>query len=235
MIFRQLFDPTSCTYSYLLASRRGGEALIIDPVLARHTTYLQLIAELDLRLVMAVDTHIHADHITALGKLREVTDCVTVMGERSPADCVSRNVSEDELLDVDGVKLRALFTPGHTDESFSFVMADRVFTGDVLLIRGTGRTDFQNGDPYASYDSIFNKLLRLPDDTAVYPAHDYKGWTASSIREEREHNPRLQVASPAAYADIMNSLNLPDPKMMDVAVPANRNCGLLELPPHDSR
>src|SRR5699024_5352861 len=147
MIFRQLFDPTSCTYSYLLASRRGGEALIIDPVLARHTTYLQLIAELDLRLVMAVDTHIHADHITALGKLREVTDCVTVMGERSPADCVSRNVSEDELLDVDGVKLRALFTPGHTDESFSFVMADRVFTGDVLLIRGTGRTDFQNGDP----------------------------------------------------------------------------------------
>lgn len=228
MIFRQLFDPVSSTYSYLLAARRGGEALLIDPVLERCETYLQVIAELDLQLVMAVDTHIHADHITALGKLREITACATIMGEHSPAECVSRRVTEDELLDIDGVKMRALFTPGHTDESFSFVMADRVFTGDVLLIRGTGRTDFQNGDPHASYDSIFNKLLKLPDDTLVYPAHDYKGWTASSIREEREHNPRLQVASAAEYAAIMNSLNLPDPKLMDVAVPANRHCGLTD-------
>lgn len=226
MIFRQLFDPVSNTYTYLLAARRGGEALLIDPVLDQYQAYLQVINELDLKLVMAVDTHIHADHITALGKLREVTECVTIMGERSQATCVSRKVTEDELIDVDGLKMRAMFTPGHTDESFSFVMPDRVFTGDVLLIRGTGRTDFQNGDPYASYDSIFNKLLKLPDDTLIYPAHDYKGWTASSVREEREHNPRLQVASSAEYADIMNALDLPDPKMMDVAVAANRNCGM---------
>lgn len=226
MIFRQLFDPVSSTYTYLLAARRGGEALLIDPVLDRHDTYLQVVKELDLRLVMAVDTHIHADHITALGRLREITDCVTIMGEYSQAECVSRSVSEDELIDLDGLKMRAMFTPGHTDESFSFIMPDRVFTGDVLLIRGTGRTDFQNGDPYASYDSIFNKLLKLPEDTMVYPAHDYKGWTASSIGEERDHNPRLQVASAAEYAEIMNALDLSDPKMMDVAVPANRNCGL---------
>lgn len=226
MIFRQLSDPVSNTYTYLLAARRGGEALLIDPVLDQYQAYLQVINELDLKLVMAIDTHIHADHITALGKLREVTECITIMGERSQATCVSRKVTEDELIDVDGLKMRAMFTPGHTDESFSFVMPDRVFTGDVLLIRGTGRTDFQNGDPYASYDSIFNKLLKLPDDTLIYPAHDYKGWTASSVREEREHNPRLQVASSAEYADIMNALDLPDPKMMDVAVASNRNCGM---------
>lgn len=225
MLFRQLFDAESSTYTYLLASRPGGEALILDPVLEQADAYLQLIRELDLKLVLAVDTHTHADHVTALGKLREATACVTMMGERTRAECVSAQFKDGEKLKLDGVELRALYTPGHTDESFSFVMPDRVFTGDVLLIRGTGRTDFQNGDPYASYDSIFNRLLKLPDDTRVYPGHDYKGWTVSTIGEERRFNPRLQVKDAAAYAALMNSLKLPNPQLMDVAVPANLRCG----------
>lgn len=225
MIFRQLFDAESSTYTYLLAHRAGGEALIIDPVKEQLPAYLSLIEQLDLRLVMAVDTHTHADHITALGSLRDSQACATLMGEHSRADCVSQRFREGEVLDVDGLKLRALYTPGHTDESYSLVMDDRVFTGDALLIRGTGRTDFQNGDPLAAYDSLFNKLLRLPDATLVYPAHDYKGWTVSSIGEERRHNPRLQVGSAGEYAALMNALRLPSPKMMDVAVPANLRCG----------
>ena len=226
MLFRQLFEQETATYTYLLASRPGGEALIIDPVLEQADAYLQLIGELGLKLVIAADTHTHADHVTALGKLREVTACVTMMGERTRAECVSAQFKDGDKLKLDGgVELRALYTPGHTDESFSFVMKDRVFTGDVLLIRGSGRTDFQNGDPYASYDSIFNKLLKLPDDTLVYPAHDYKGWTVSTIGEERRFNPRLQVKNAAAYAELMNKLNLPNPKLMDVAVTANLRCG----------
>ena len=225
MLFRQLFERESSTYTYLLASRAGGEALIIDPVKEQAGSYLQLIDELGLKLVIAVDTHTHADHVTALGELRRVTGCVTWMGERTKAECVSAQFGDGETIGFDGVKLQALYTPGHTDESFSLVMADRVFTGDALLIRGTGRTDFQNGDPYASFDSIFNKLLKLPEDTLVYPAHDYKGWTVSSIGEEKRHNPRLQVKSAVEYAALMNNLKLPNPKMMDVAVPANLRCG----------
>lgn len=228
MIFRQLYDHESSTYTYLLASRRGGEALIIDPVREQMATYTQLIDQLGVKLVIAVDTHTHADHVTALGRLREVTGCMSMMGERTKAECVSAQFRDGEALDVDGVKLRALYTPGHTDESFSLVMDDRVFTGDVLLIGGTGRTDFQNGDPYASYDSIFNKLLKLPDETLVYPAHDYKGWMVSTIGDERRHNPRLQVNSADEYVQIMNTLNLPNPRLMDVAVPANLRCGLVD-------
>jgi glyoxylase-like metal-dependent hydrolase (beta-lactamase superfamily II)/rhodanese-related sulfurtransferase len=226
MIFRQLFDSVSGTYSYLLASRRGGEALIIDPVLEKVDRYLQLVAELDLKLVKAVDTHLHADHITGLGVLRDRTHCITVMGEATKADVVSMRLAEGDKLQIEGVSLDVLYTPGHTDDSYSFIMQDRVFTGDTLLIRGTGRTDFQNGDPRAQYDSIFGKLLRLPDETLVYPAHDYKGDTVSTIGEERACNPRLQVRSVDQYADLMNSLKLPNPKMMDVAVPANMRVGL---------
>ena len=165
MIFRQLFDSVSGTYTYLLASRRGGEALIIDPVLEKVDRYIQLVGELDLKLVKAVDTHLHADHITGLGALRDRTHCITVMGEHSKVDVVSMRLSEGDKLTIEGVALDVLYTPGHTDNSYSFLMRDRVFTGDTLLIRGTGRTDFQNGDPRAQYDSIFNKLLRLPDET----------------------------------------------------------------------
>jgi sulfur dioxygenase len=228
MIFRQLFDNVSGTYTYLLASRRGGEALIIDPVLEKVDRYLQLIRELDLRLVKAVDTHLHADHVTGLGALRDRTHCVTVMGEHTKADVVSMRIGEGDRIQVEGLALDVLYTPGHTDDSYSFVMTDRVFSGDTLLIRGTGRTDFQNGDPRMQYDSIFNKLLRLPDETLLFPAHDYKGDTVSTIGEEKAFNPRLQVKSVDDYVHLMSNLNLPNPKMMDVAVPANMRVGLAQ-------
>jgi len=226
MIFRQLFDATSGTYTYLLASRPGGEALVIDPVLEKVDRYLQLVRELDLKLVKAVDTHLHADHITGLGALRDRTQCITVMGEQSKADVVSMRVAEGDRIEIEGLRLNVIYTPGHTDDSYSFLLDDRVFTGDTLLIRGTGRTDFQNGDPRAQYDSIFNKLLKLPDATLVYPAHDYKGDMVSTIGEEKLYNPRLRVKSMDEYAALMNNLNLPNPKMMDVAVPANMRVGL---------
>jgi sulfur dioxygenase len=226
MIFRQLFDSESSTYTYLIASRRGGEALIIDPVLDRVDRYLQLLEELDLRLIKAVDTHVHADHITGLGALRDRTKCITVMGEQSAVDVVSLRVVEGDTIDVEGISLDVLYTPGHTDDSYSFLFGDRVFTGDTLLIRGTGRTDFQHGSARDQYDSLFNILLKLPDETLVYPAHDYKGDTVSTIAEEKAYNPRLQVSSAEEYAEIMDNLNLANPKMMDIAVPANLKVGL---------
>ena len=228
MIFRQLYDSVSSTYTYLVASRRGGEALIIDPVLERVDRYLQLVRELDLNLVKAVDTHLHADHITGLGALRDRTQCITVMGEQTKADVVSIRVAEGDKIEVEGIALDVIYTPGHTDDSYSYLLGDRVFTGDTLLIRGTGRTDFQNGDPRAQYDSIFHKLLKLPDDTLVFPAHDYKGDTVSTIGEEKACNPRLQVKSVEEYVELMSKLKLANPKMMDVAVPANMKVGLAQ-------
>lgn len=226
MIFRQFFESESCTYTYLLASGPGREAIIIDPVDSQADKYTKIINELSVKLVVALDTHTHADHITATGPLRQKTDCLIAMGEFSKAQCVDLRYREGEKIDIDGIKLEAMYTPGHTNEHFSFKMQDRVFTGDCLLIRATGRTDFQNGDSYAQYDSIFNKLLKLPDDTLVYPAHDYNGWMVSTIAEERLYNPRLQVSTPEEYAEIMDNLNLPQPEMIDVAVPANLLCGL---------
>lgn len=231
MLFRQFFDAESSTYTYLLASGIGREALIIDPVKEQAQQYLQAIRELDLRLLRAIDTHTHADHITALGDLRDATGCVTIMGELSRAECVSQTVRDGELLEIEGLRLQALYTPGHTDESFSFVLEPErpqaVFTGDVLLIRGSGRTDFQNGDPERSWHSIVEVLFRLPEDTLVYPAHDYKGWTVSSIGEEKRHNPRLAGKTREQYVQFMRELKLPDPKKMDVAVSANLACGRL--------
>jgi glyoxylase-like metal-dependent hydrolase (beta-lactamase superfamily II) len=212
MVFRQLFEPASCTYSHLIASRRGGEALIIDPVLEKVHRYLQLMRELDLQLVKAVDTHLHADHITGLGALRDHTHCITVMGEQSSVDVVSMRIADGDTLQIEGVTMDVIYTPGHTDDSYSFLMQDRVFTGDTLRIRGTGRTDFQNGDPRAQYESLFGRLQRLPDDTLVFPAHDYKGDTVSTIGEEKAHNPRLQVTSAEEYVALMNSLKLATPR-----------------------
>ena len=228
MIFRQFFHAESCTYTYLLAGRTGGEALLIDPVLDCVARYLQLIEELDLKLVKAVDTHVHADHITGLGELRNRTRCITVMGRESPADVVSMRVRDGETIDIEGVNLDVIHPPGHTACSYSYRLPDRVFTGDTLFIRGTGRTDFETGSSRDSYDSIFNKLLKLSDETLVYPGHDYKGDTVSTIGEERAFNPRLQVKSAEEYCDIMDNLNLPDPKMMDVAVPANMVIGMAQ-------
>ena len=225
MIFRQLFDLESSSWTYLVAARAGGEALIIDPVIGLTDMYVELLGQLDLRLALAIDTHTHADHITALGGLRERTGCELVMGEFTQASCVTRRVRDGEIIACDGLRLEAIYTPGHTDESFSFRLADRVFTGDVLLYRGTGRTDFQGGDAHKSWDSIVNKLFRLPDDTLVYAGHDYKGWTVSTIGEEKRFNPRLAGRTEAEYVGIMHNLHLPKPKMMDIAVPANLACG----------
>jgi len=228
MIFRQMFDYESFSYTYLVAQRHGGEALIIDPVVENVPRYLKFIEELDLRLVLAIDTHIHADHVTGLGYLRELTSCATAMGEQAQAECVTRKVREGEQLKVDGLRLEVMYTPGHTDDSYSFRLPDRVLTGDTLLIRGTGRTDFQNGDPRAQYDSLFNKLLKLPEETLVYPAHDYNGMTVSDIGEEKRYNPRLQVDSQDEYVEMMNSLRHPSPRLLNMAVSANRACGKIQ-------
>jgi glyoxylase-like metal-dependent hydrolase (beta-lactamase superfamily II)/rhodanese-related sulfurtransferase len=226
MIFRQLFDSVSGTYSYLLASRHGGEAMILDPVLEKADRYCQLLSELDLKLVKAVDTHLHADHVTGLGELRDRTHCITIMGDQSKADVVSMRVSDGDKVTIEGLTLDVMYTPGHTDDSYSYLMGDRVFTGDTLLIRGTGRTDFQNGSARAQYESIFSRLLKLPDETLVFPAHDYKGDTVSTIGEEKRYNPRLQVKSVDEYVELMGKLNLPNPKLMDVVIPANMHVGL---------
>ena len=225
MIFKQLFDRTSSTYTYLISSGIGREALIIDPVLEHVDNYIQILNKLNLKLVKVIDTHIHADHITGMSELKKKTNCETVMGDRTPADVVSIKVKDQEKIAIDNFKLKAIYTPGHTYESFSFILDDKVFTGDTLLIGGTGRTDFQNGNPYDSYNSIFNILLKLPDKTKIFPAHDYNGNFFSTIENEKKNNPRLQVKSADEYAKIMNNLNLPDPKLMDIAIPRNLKLG----------
>ena len=221
MIFKQLFDEKSSTYTYIVASGKGREALIIDPVIEHTYIYTDLLNDLDLRLVKVIDTHIHADHISAMAELKERTNCQTVMGEHSKSEVVNLKVKDNDKIIIDGINLEALYTPGHTDDSYCFLMNDRIFTGDTLLINGTGRTDFQNGSAREAYESLFNKVLKLPEETLVYPAHDYKGNQFSTIGGEKKNNPRLQVNSAAEYAEIMDNLNLANPKMMDVAVPAN--------------
>lgn len=227
MIFRQFFDSVSSTYSYLIANQTTREALLIDPVKEKTALYVQYLQQLELKLLVATDTHTHADHTTALGDLREQTGCLTLMGEQSGAECVSARFKDGERITIQGLDIRALYTPGHTQDSYSFVMPDRVFTGDTLLIRSTGRTDFQGGDPEQSYQSI-QRLWALPDQCQVYPAHDYQGCTVSTIGEEKRFNPRLAQKTAAQYVEIMQNLHLPNPKMMDVAIPANLRCGKTE-------
>ncbi len=225
MIFRQLFDKVSSTYTYLVASDKGREALVIDPVLENVELYIQLLKELDLKLVKVIDTHIHADHITAASKLKNETNCTTIMGEHTPSTTVEIKVKNDEIIYVDHLKLRAIYTPGHTKDSYSFFMNDYLFSGDALLINGTGRTDFQGGSSKDSYNSIFNKLLKLPEETLLYPAHDYNGKNVSTIGKEKKFNPRLQVSSASEYIDIMNNLNLSKPNLMDINVGRNLKLG----------
>ena len=225
MIFKQVFDQKSSTYTYLIASSKGREALVIDPVLDNVEEYLNLLTELDLKLVKVIDTHIHADHVTGAGKLRNKTKCVTIMGENSPADTVEIKVKDEEIIKLDNLKIKALYTPGHTSDSYSFLMNNYLFSGDTLLINGTGRTDFQNGNSKDAYNSIFNKLLKLPDETLLYPAHDYKGEKVSTIGKEKKQNPRLQVNSVDEYVDIMNNLNLKKPVEIEINVSRNINLG----------
>ena len=232
MIFHQLFDRVSSTYTYLLSDHESGQALVIDSVFENNSLVLELLQLQDLRLMLAIDTHTHADHVTGLGALRDQTGCTTMMGEQAVAHCLSAKFKDGDQITLGNIILEVIYTPGHTDDSYSFYLASdtagMLFTGDTLLIRGTGRTDFQNGDAQQQYNSLFNRLLLLPDNCKVYPGHDYKGWTVSSIGEEKRNNPRLQIADQAEYIGLMESLDLPNPKLMDIAVAANQACGNLK-------
>ena len=227
MLFRQLFDESSSTYTYLIASKEGREALIIDPVLENIDTYIETLNKLNLKLVKVIDTHIHADHVTAASKLKDKTKCVTIMGEHTPADAVEIKVKDGEIIKLDHLKIKALYTPGHTSDSFSFLMDNYLFSGDTLLINGTGRTDFQNGNSKDAYNSLFNRLLKLPDETLLYPAHDYKGEKVSTIGKEKKFNPRLQVRNVEEYIEIMKNLNLKKPAEIDFNVASNLKLGAL--------
>ena len=221
MIFKQLFDNKSSTYTYIISSGKGREALIIDPVIENTEEYLNVLKELNLKLVKVIDTHIHADHISGLNELAKQTNCSKIMGEHSASEVIDIKEKDNEKIKIENIELISMHTPGHTDCSYSFLMNDRIFTGDTLLINGTGRTDFQNGNSIDQYHSLFDKILKLPEKTLVYPAHDYNGNKVSSIGEQKKNNPRLQVNSAEQYVEIMKNLNLANPKMMDVAVPAN--------------
>ena len=226
MIFKQVFDKKSSTYTYIIASSEGREALIIDPVLDNVEDYIKILNQLNLKLVKVIDTHIHADHVTGAGKLRDKTKCVTIMGEQTPTDAVELKVKDDEIIKLDKLNFRAIYTPGHTSDSFCFLMDKYLFSGDTLLINGTGRTDFQNGNSTDAYNSIFNRLLKLPEDTLLYPAHDYKGETVSTIGKEKRSNPRLQVRNVDEYIEIMNNLNLKKPEKIDYNVSSNLKLGV---------
>ncbi len=221
MIFEQLFDIKSSTYTYIISSGKGREALIIDPVIENTDRYIKVLTNLDLKLVKVIDTHIHADHISGLNELSKRTKCSKIMGEQSSSEVLDIRVKDNEKIKIEDMEFTSIYTPGHTDCSYSFLMNDRVFTGDILLINATGRTDFQTGNSHDAYNSIFNKLLMLPEKTFVYPAHDYNGKKYSTIENEKNNNPRLQVSSAEEYAEIMDNLNLENPEMMDIAVPAN--------------
>ena len=225
MIFKQLFDTKSSTYTYLISSGNGREALIIDPVLENVNEYINILKELNLKLVKVIDTHIHADHVTGASKLKDITKCSTIMGDHTPAESVEIKVKDEEYINLDNIKIRAMYTPGHTSDSYSFLMDNYLFSGDTLLINGTGRTDFQNGNAKDAYNSIFNKLLKLPDETLLYPAHDYKGEKVSTIGKEKKQNPRLQVKSVDEYIDIMNNLDIKKPAELDFNVSRNINLG----------
>tara|TARA_B110001450_G_scaffold59999_1_gene56748 strand:- start:4 stop:684 length:681 start_codon:yes stop_codon:yes gene_type:complete len=225
MIFRQLFDKVSSTYTYMIASTKGREALIIDPVLENVETYIKLLKEFDLKLVKVIDTHIHADHVTGASKLKDITKCSTIMGDHTPAEAVEIKVKDDDYINLDNLKIRAMYTPGHTSDSYSFLMDNYLFSGDTLLINGTGRTDFQNGNAKDAYNSIFNKLLKLPEETLLYPAHDYKGEKVSTIGNEKKFNPRLQVENVDDYIEIMNNLDLKKPSKLEFNVTKNINLG----------
>ena len=226
MIFKQVFDTKTSTYTYLIASAKGREAVIIDPVLENVENYISLLKDLDLKLVKVIDTHIHADHVTGASKLKQSTNCTTIMGEHTPADMVEIKVKDNELINVDDLKIRSIYTPGHTSESYSFLLNNYLFSGDALLINGTGRTDFQNGSSKDSYHSIFDKLLKLPEDTLLYPGHDYNGKKVSTIGNEKKFNPRLQVKNVDEYIEIMTNLNLSKPEMMDSNVNRNIQLGI---------
>lgn len=224
MILRQLFDKETSTYTYLIADETTREAALVDPVLEQLERDLALLAELGLTLRYVLETHVHADHVTAAGRLRERTGAKTA-ASAAGAPCVDVALHHADVIRLGAIAITVLATPGHTDDGLSFQVAGHVLSGDTLLVRGCGRSDFQNGDPGQLYDAIQQVLFRLPDDTVVLPGHDYRGFTASTIGEEKRHNPRLASRSRGDFIALMNGLALPRPKQIDIAVPANRACG----------
>ena len=225
MLIRQLFDQDTFTYTYLVADPAAGVAALIDPVLSQVDRDLTLLDQLGLKLTHVLDTHVHADHVTGAGMLRERTGAHVVASPHG-AECADVKVRDGDRIRVGSVEIRVLETPGHTDDSLSFVVGNNVFTGDALFVRGTGRTDFQNGSAEDLYRSITQKLFVLPDDTTIWPGHDYRGHASSTVGEEKKYNSRLAGKSKPEFLAIMAALNLPRPKYLDVAVPANRECGL---------
>lgn len=224
MLFRQLFDLESSTYTYLLADERSRDAVLIDPVIEQADRDTQLLSELDLKLAYALDTHVHADHVTGVGTLRARTGCKTVLSERAGTGWADILVKDGDVIRFGEHGLEVRETPGHTDGCITYVTLDRsmAFTGDALLIRGSGRTDFQQGDAATLYESVHQKIFSLPDETLIYPAHDYRGRTVSTVGEEKRHNPRLKTTqSRADFVETMANLQLAYPKKIDVAVPAN--------------
>ncbi|MGK7928921.1 MAG: MBL fold metallo-hydrolase [Spirulina sp.] len=230
MLFRQLFDSETRTYTYLIADRGTGEAVLVDSVLEQVDRDLKLIRELNLVLRYCLETHIHADHITGTGKLRELTGCLGIVPENARAACADRQIKDGEILQLGGIEIEAIATPGHTDSHMAYLVnGDRVLTGDALFIRGCGRTDFQSGDAGTLYDAVTQRLFTLPEDTLVYPGHDYRGHTLSAIGEEKHLNPRFVGRDRNNFIAFMNNLNLPDPKKMMEAVPANERCGKIDF------
>ncbi len=228
MLFRQLFDKESSTYTYLVADPETREAALVDPVLEQVERDLQLVRELNLCLKFCLETHIHADHITGTGKLRQLTGCQGILPVNAQANCADHFIRDGEIITLGKIEIKAYETPGHTDSHMAyFVNGDRILTGDAMFIRGCGRTDFQSGDPGALYDSVTKKLFTLPDETLVYPAHDYHGHTVSTIGEEKKCNPRFVGRDRDNFIKFMNNLNLQTPKKMMEAVPANQNCGMV--------
>jgi sulfur dioxygenase len=225
-MFRQLFEPTSSTYTYLITD--GDEALLIDPVITEIDIYLALLAEHQLHLAWTLETHVHADHITAGGELRQRIGSRSAVSASCGVSAADRQLADGDSVELGGERIDVIATPGHTPGSLSFLWRDRLFTGDALLINGCGRTDFQGGDAGTQYDSITQRLFSLPDETLVYPGHDYQGRRVSCIGQEKAINPRLAGKSRDAFIQIMASLNLPKPRLIDIAVPANRRCGVDE-------
>lgn len=229
MLFKQLFDPESSTLTYLIADTSSREAALIDPVKSEVETYKTLLNEYGLVLKYSLETHVHADHITGSGILRKELNCKTAVSQTCGAKSPDIEIVDWTVFHLgDNESITARTTPGHTQGSVSFLWRDRVFTGDCLLINGCGRSDFQGGDAGSLYDSITLKLFSLPDETLVYPGHDYKGHRVSSIAQEKLINPRLAGKTRDEFIDLMNNLNLPKPKLIDIAVPANRYCGVDE-------
>ena len=228
MLFRQLFDRESSTYTYLIADRAAAGAILVDPVLEQVERDLKLLKELGLTLHYCLETHVHADHITGASQLRSATGCVSVLPERAQVECADQFIHHDETLRVGSVEVRAIATPGHTDSHMAYLVnGTHLLTGDALLIRGCGRTDFQSGDAGALFDSVWQRILTLPDSTLIYPGHDYRGQTVSSVEEEKHWNPRFVGRSRNEFIEFMDNLNLPDPQKMMEAVPANERCGNL--------